>query len=103
MSSKDRNFLCQLFYPSGLHFLRSSFFRLERGVDANRNSRGVYSQEFLVGVCRPVLQIPLFFFVNISPALYYLNAWNRQQATLQETTGIPARLPPPHPHPGRTP
>ena len=51
-----------------------------------------------MGVCRSVLQIPLFFFVNISPALYYLNAWNRQQATLQETTGIPARLlPPPTP------
>ena len=29
VSSKDRNFLCQLFYPSGLHFLRSSFFLLK--------------------------------------------------------------------------
>ena len=73
---------------------------LERGVDANRNSRGVYSWEFLVRVCRPVLQIPLFFFVNFSPALYYLDAWNRLPYRRQRAS--PHVFPPP-PHPGRTP
>ena len=89
VSSKDRQFLCQLFYPSGLHFLRSSFFLLK--------GAGGVLQGILGGGVPPGSPNPPFFLREFfSRALL---SERLEQATLQETTGIPACLPPPPPRP----
>ena len=45
-----------------MHFINAIFFLfISIYVDANSNHTGGYSWEFLVGVCRPVLQILTLF------------------------------------------